>query len=114
MRSLLTAAALCAALQGAFAQGTCAPAAQAGPVAVASASRAAAPAGRVAAPAPAPAPVHGELIKTAAAGTRDGMPAASVPRPHENRPQRGGVAMLLAALALMSGIALRRYGGTRA
>lgn len=112
MRSLLTAAALCAALQGAFAQGTCAPAAQAGPVAVASASRAAAPASRVAAPAPAP--VHGELIKTAAAGTRDGMPAASVPRPHENRPQRGGVAMLLAALALMSGIALRRYGGTRA
>lgn len=60
----------------------------------------------------------GELIKAAAAGTRDdGPPSASSPRDSmsahaadEDHPRRGGTAMLLAALALMSGIALRRYG----
>ena len=60
----------------------------------------------------------GELIKTAAAGTHDG-PAMARETParvaaattHEgDPPKRGGPAMLLAALALMSGIALRRYG----
>jgi hypothetical protein len=59
-----------------------------------------------------------QLIKTAAAGTRDDAPpvmrdtataraGAGTDRDH---PRRGGTAMLLAALALMSGIALRRYG----
>lgn len=61
-----------------------------------------------------------ELIKTAAADSRtpalpqdDGLPAiqetrsaASSPGPHSHR---SGPAMLLAALALMSGIALRRF-----
>ena len=62
------------------------------------------------------APVQGmELIKTAAAGTRDDdAPPAMTARAHANgaqeHPRRGGTAMLLAALALMSGIALRRYG----
>jgi hypothetical protein len=59
----------------------------------------------------------GELIKTAAAGTRDDAPP--VPRAtagtrttqdEEDHPHRDTTAMLLAALALMSGIALRRYG----
>lgn len=61
----------------------------------------------------------GELIKTAAAGTRD-TPAvqretAAMVRParhvqdDEEPAPRSGTAMLLAALALMSGIALRRY-----
>ena len=61
-----------------------------------------------------PAPVRGELIKTAAAGTRDDAPPAVTARARVNgqqdHPRRGGTAMLLAALALMSGIALRRYG----
>jgi hypothetical protein len=58
----------------------------------------------------------GELIKTAAAGTRDDAPpsARSTVSQHagqdEDHPRRGGTAMLLAAIALMSGIALRRYG----
>lgn len=56
-----------------------------------------------------------ELIKTAAAGTRDDAPpVATAHRPRvseqQDHPRRGGTAMLLAALALMSGIALRRYG----
>ncbi|MGZ5195373.1 MAG: hypothetical protein ACXWJM_10120 [Ramlibacter sp.] len=53
-----------------------------------------------------------ELIQTAAAGTREGprafqsaAPARADGEPH---PRRTGSAMLLAALALMSGIALRR------
>jgi hypothetical protein len=64
-------------------------------------------------------PARGELIKAAAAGTPDdGMPVASA-HPHvtgqqDQHPRRGGTAMLLAALALMSGIALRRYGADRA
>ena len=56
----------------------------------------------------------GELIKTAAASTRDDAPPAVQSAPHgqdsQDHPRRGGTAMLLAALALMSGIALRRYG----
>jgi hypothetical protein len=57
----------------------------------------------------------GELITTAAAGTHD-APAlarevsASATAGEEEPHRRGGAAMLLAALALMSGIALRRYG----
>lgn len=56
-----------------------------------------------------------ELITTAAAGTRNARtatraaPLAST-QPDEEPPRRAGPAMLLAALALMSGIALRRYG----
>jgi hypothetical protein len=58
----------------------------------------------------------GELIKAAAAGTRDDAPpvahstmSARAER-DDDHPHRGSTAMLLAALALMSGIALRRYG----
>lgn len=60
----------------------------------------------------------GELIKTAAAGTHD-APAVARETPAratsagEEPPRRGGPAMLLAALALMSGIALRRYGANK-
>lgn len=56
-----------------------------------------------------------ELITTAAAGARGAprvlraTPLAST-QPDEERPRRAGPAMLLAALALMAGIALRRYG----
>lgn len=60
----------------------------------------------------------GELIKTAAAGTHDGPPGmvressarVGATAGEEDPPRRGGTAMLLAALAVMSGIALRRYG----
>jgi hypothetical protein len=57
----------------------------------------------------------GELITTAAAGTHDAPPvarenSASGSAGEEESSRRGGPAMLLAALALMSGIALRRYG----
>lgn len=63
------------------------------------------------------APAHG-IIKTAAAGTPDDGPPVvresvrESPRDAngQDRPRRSGTAMLLAALALMSGIALRRYG----
>jgi hypothetical protein len=54
----------------------------------------------------------GELIQTAAAGTREGprafQSAAPARSEGESHPRRTGSAMLLAALALMSGIALRR------
>ncbi|MDB5870804.1 MAG: hypothetical protein JWQ07_246 [Ramlibacter sp.] len=54
-----------------------------------------------------------ELIKTAGAQTHDGSPSMQASparsRPAGERPVRTGTAMLLAALALMSGIALRRY-----
>jgi hypothetical protein len=66
-------------------------------------------------PAPAAQPNNrAELIKTAAAGTRDDLPPTvrESTRAHpaqQDHPRRGGTAMLLAALALMSGIALRRY-----
>jgi hypothetical protein len=58
----------------------------------------------------------GELITAAAAGTRDDAPPpvretmSARAAEGEDHPHRGGTAMLLAALALMSGIALRRYG----
>ncbi|HSI53197.1 MAG TPA: hypothetical protein VK981_04445 [Ramlibacter sp.] len=58
----------------------------------------------------------GELIKTAGAVTHEGAPSMQAGPPRgraakeEERPQHTGTAMLLAALALMSGIALRRYG----
>jgi hypothetical protein len=63
----------------------------------------------------------GKLIKTAAAGTRDvsAGPREAAPsvrdkvgsvKSDDEHPPRSGTAMLLAALALMSGIALRRYG----
>lgn len=66
----------------------------------------------------------GELIRTAAAGTRDPgdgpRAGATVARTStqrtqaaEEEPQRSGTAMLLAALALMSGIALRRFGANQ-
>lgn len=71
----------------------------------------------------APAPVQGgELIKTAAAGTRDAPPG---PRPpglvirqapdsvKDDKETHSESAMLLAALALMSAIALRRYGANK-
>lgn len=71
----------------------------------------------------APAPVQGgELIKTAAAGTRDEIPGARpaglVIRPSPDsakgdKETHSGSTMLLAALALMSAIALRRYGANR-
>jgi hypothetical protein len=71
----------------------------------------------------APAPVQGgELIKTAAAGTRDAPPGARpaglVIRPSTDsakgeKETRSESAMLLAALALMSAIALRRYGANK-
>jgi hypothetical protein len=57
-----------------------------------------------------------ELIQTAAAGTRDDAPPVmheASQRNGQDHPRRGGTAMLLAALALMSGIALRRYGARR-
>jgi len=55
-----------------------------------------------------------ELITAAGAVTHDGPPVTQAapganPEP-EDRSRRAGPAMLLAALALMSGIALRRYG----
>ena len=75
-------------------------------------------AGNSATPIQPAAPVRAELIKTAAAGTRDDAPPVISARPRVNgqqdHPRRGGTAMLLAALALMSGIALRRYGAPRA
>lgn len=71
----------------------------------------------------APAAVQGgELIKTAAAGTRDAAPG---PRPaglvirqttdsaKGEKETHSDTAMLLAALALMSAIALRRYGANK-
>ena len=65
---------------------------------------------------PKPTAMRAELIQTAAAGTRDDEPPVVTARPHaqgqQDHPRRGGTAMLLAALALMSGIALRRYGAT--
>jgi hypothetical protein len=60
--------------------------------------------------------VPGELITTAAAGTRNARTATraaplAAAQPNEEPPRRAGpAAMMLAALALMSGIALRRYG----
>jgi len=66
-------------------------------------------------PAAAPTRAPAELIKTAAAGTRDAPDITASPKSSsekvaggEERRRPAGGAMLLAALALMSGIALRR------
>lgn len=60
-----------------------------------------------------PQPARGELIKTAGAQPQDEVtPVAAVRRNRhedEGHGRHTGTAMLLAALALMSGIALRRY-----
>ena len=72
---------------------------------------------------PAAARSGGELITTAAAGTHDAArrthetPQAArstptAPANEDDRP-RSGTAMLLAAVALMSGIALRRYSANQ-
>jgi len=100
MRSSVISIALCVVVNAAAAQcvaPTPAPIAAVAPVTIAPAAKA---------------PHTGELIQTAAAGTREGAPAfqpAARARPEgETHPRRTGSAMLLAALALMSGIALRR------
>lgn len=71
--------------------------------------------------APLPKPAGGDLIKTAAAGPREVAlrPSPSVsgpPKPQaggeEDEPRRTGPAMLIAALAVMTAIALRRSGGS--
>jgi len=59
-----------------------------------------------------------ELIATAAAGTRNAIaPTRSTLRANaqkdDDHPRGTGTGMLLAALALMSGIALRRYSAPR-
>ena len=55
-----------------------------------------------------------ELIKSAAASTRDDAPPAArdtaARKDGDGQPRNGGTGMLLAALALMAGIALRRFG----
>jgi hypothetical protein len=115
MHSSLTAIVLCMFAQAASAQctATTAPAQDVHPTATTARA--------TGTPRPAQAAPHGgpELIKTAAASTRDDD-APPVARETATRgpagtdhdhPRRGGTAMLLAALALMSGIALRRYGG---
>ena len=71
----------------------------------------------------APAPVQGgELIKTVAAGTRDAPPGPRAPglvirqapdSLKDDKETHSESAMLLAALALMSAIALRRYGANK-
>jgi hypothetical protein len=107
MHREVTAIVLCILAQAATAQ-CVAPAADAQPHAAAAVQT-------VRAPAATQQKAHAELIQTAAAGTRDDDP----PVIHEgsrhragtqDHPRRGGTAMLLAALALMSGIALRRFG----
>jgi hypothetical protein len=75
----------------------------------------------VTAPPLAPPPSGGELIKTASAGTHDEVPgltprrtpAAVASTQDDDQRHRGGPAMLLAAVALMSGIALRRFGANK-
>ena len=102
MKRAVSAIVLCILAQGAWSQTECiAPSQNPANVTAAATPPAAHP------------PAHAELIKTAAASTRDEMPPVARPRVNEQQdhPRRGGTAMLLAALALMSGIALRRYGG---
>jgi hypothetical protein len=108
MHSSLTAAVLCIFVQAASAQ--CLPAAVAAQGDAAAADMARTPG--VTAPAAAIARPGRDLIKAAAAGTRDEPAMRETPQraPAEDHPRRGGTAMLLAALALMSGIALRRFG----
>lgn len=71
--------------------------------------------------APLPKPAGGDLIKTAAAGPREvamrQSPSVSGPpktpaAEEEDQPRRTGPAMLIAALAVMTAIALRRSGGS--
>jgi hypothetical protein len=105
----LAAIILCIATQAAFAQCVAPDAANtaAAPAQSATTTVSATPSKPGARPGP-------ELIKTAAASTRDDAPPAARSATHtpdgDDHPRRGGTAMLLAALALMSGIALRRYG----
>lgn len=61
----------------------------------------------------------GELIKTASAGPREVAlrqpPSVAGPKPDaadDDEPRRTGPAMLIAALAVMTAIALRRSGGS--
>lgn len=114
MYSSLTAAVLCIVTPAAAAQCVA-------PVPVAQHARPSADlikkTGKTVAPARAAPNAGGELIKTAAASTHDAVrsaprsaPAAAAAAPEEDPHRRGGPAMLLAALALMSGIALRRFG----
>lgn len=111
MYSSLTAVVLCIAMQSGAAQCVT-------PVPVAQHARPAADLVKKTAP-PAATAAHagGELIKTASAGTHDEIPGlargtavAPVGPQEDEQHRRGGPAMLLAALALMSGIALRRFG----
>lgn len=101
---------LCIVAQGAWAE-CVAPAATVGQATVAGAP---AHPGAAAAQGRTPGQEPRGLIKTAAAGTRDDAPPVVRESPRnpddQDHPRRGGTAMLLAALALMSGIALRRYG----
>lgn len=105
----LTAVVLCIATQAAAAQGVA-------PVPVAQHARPAANLiHKKTAATPAAPNTGGELIKTAAAGTHDPVPratrvAAVAPAADDEQHRPSGPAMLLAALALMSGIALRRFG----
>ena len=70
---------------------------------------------------PLPKPAAGDLIKTAAAGPREvalrpPQPVSGPPQPpaddEEDESRRTGPAMLIAALAVMTAIALRRSGGS--
>ena len=104
---------LCMLAQAAGAQCVAAPATPVAQVATSVTNTVRAPApGTAAQNAQRPAP---GLIKTAEAGTRDDAPSmrestGTRAQQQDDHPRRGGTAMLLAALALMSGIALRRYG----
>ena len=117
MHSSLTAVVLCILAQAAAAE--CVAAVDTRQPAEVTPASIAAPAVKAPAATSAAARPSGELIKMAAAGTRDAPAAqrqtAAMVRPsrpvqdEEEPAPRSGTAMLLAALALMSGIALRRY-----
>jgi hypothetical protein len=98
MRSSVISIALCVMAQAAAAQCVAQPPVAVAPVTIAPAAKAP--------------HAGGELIQTAAAGTREGpanfQPAARASGDGDPHPRRTGSAMLFAALALMSGIALRR------
>jgi len=115
MHKQLAAIALCILAQGAVAQCTATSATVAATMKQTSATVTEQPARTVAGNAQTQHPPRAELIKAAAASTRDDAPPvvrSATPANDDNpdRPRRGGTAMLLAALALMSGIALRRFG----
>jgi hypothetical protein len=115
MYSSLTAVVLCIAMQGAAAAQCATPDASAGHKApgVVEVAKKTAPASAQHA--------GGELIKTASAGTHDEVPgisrgsrtAVTGAQDDDDPHRRGSPAMLWAALALMSGIALRRFGAHR-